>query len=88
MSLRITDINEGQGFAANVVTSLLVLGASKVGIPVSTTHVYCGALFGIGAASGGGRWGAIAKIFGAWVITLPAAAGMTAVIYWIATNVS
>lgn len=88
MSLQITDLNEGQGFAANVVTSLLVLGASRIGIPVSTTHVSCGALFGIGAASGSGHWSTVATILGAWVITLPAAAGLTAVIFWIATNVS
>ena len=88
MSLEITDMNAGQGFIANVVTSLLVLGASRVGIPVSTTHVSCGALFGIGAVSRGGHWGTVATIFGAWVITLPAATGITAVIYWIATNVS
>ena len=88
MSLKITDMNEGQGFAANVVTSLLVLCASKVGVPVSTTHVSCGALFGIGAASGGGHWSTIATILAAWVITLPAAAAITAIVYWLATNVS
>jgi PiT family inorganic phosphate transporter len=87
MSLKITDMNEGQGFAANVVTSLLVLGATKIGVPVSTTHISCGALFGIGVASGNGHLRTIATIFGAWIITLPAAAIITAIIC-IVTNVS
>ncbi|MDA0337076.1 MAG: inorganic phosphate transporter [bacterium] len=85
MALEITDMNEGQGFAANLITSVLVLCASKVGVPVSTTHVSCGSLFGIGAAGGGGHWSTIAGILGAWVVTLPVAAAITALIYWVAT---
>lgn len=85
MSWDITGMNEGQGFAANLVTSLLVLGASNVGVPVSTTHVSCGALFGIGAASGEGRWHTIATIIGAWVVTLPVAAASAAVLYLLLT---
>lgn len=87
MALEITDMNEGQGFAANLVTSVLVLCASKVGMPVSTTHVSCGALFGIGAAGGGGHWATIASILGAWVVTLPVAASITAAIYWVAVHI-
>ena len=48
MSKKITPLTHGQGFTANLVTSLLVVFASRVGVPVSTTHVSCGALFGIG----------------------------------------
>jgi PiT family inorganic phosphate transporter len=73
MSTRITTMNAGQGFTANFVTALLVLGASRLGLPVSTTHVSCGALFGLGAATGQARWDVIAQISLAWVTTLPVA---------------
>ena len=71
MSKGITAFEADQGFLANLVTSALVIFASKWGLPVSTTHVSCGALFGIGAASGQARWGAIRTILLAWVLTLP-----------------
>ncbi len=73
MSTRITTMNAGQGFTANFVTALLVLGASRLGLPVSTTHVSCGALFGLGAATRQARWDVIAQISLAWVTTLPVA---------------
>ena len=74
LSYKITEMNSGQGFVANLVTSVLVTGASWFGVPVSTTHVSCGALFGIGAANGKGHWGTVATIVGAWLVTLPMAA--------------
>ncbi len=81
MSKEITSLNEGQGLAANLVTSFLVLGASKFGVPVSTTHVSCGALFGIGASTRGGHVRTIITILGAWIITLPMGAASAAIIY-------
>ncbi len=74
MSHRITAMNPGQGFMANLITGLLVVGASKFGLPVSTTHVSCGALFGIGASTRQARWKMIGEILLAWIITLPVAA--------------
>src|SRR5690606_33040843 len=71
MSEKITTMNHGQGFTANAVTSVLVIGASRFGMPVSTTHVSCGALFGIGTVTGGADRGMIGKVLGAWVLTLP-----------------
>jgi len=79
MSHEITAMNDGQGFAGNLVTAVLVLVASRFGLPVSTTHVSVGSLFGIGAATGAGRKRAIAGILAAWLITLPVAAGLAAV---------
>lgn len=73
MSYEITEMNDGQGFSANFVTSLIVIGASQLGMPVSTTHVSCGALFGIGTITKQAHWGSILKIVMAWVITLPVA---------------
>ena len=58
----------------SVVTALLVIVASRFGMPVSTTHVSCGSLFGIGTATRQAHWGTIGKIALAWLITLPLAA--------------
>ena len=81
MSHRIAGMNHGQGFTANLVSAVLVLFASRLGLPVSTTHVTCGALFGIGTVNRTARWPMIAGISLAWTVTLPlsallAAAGM------------
>ncbi len=81
MSLRITAMNPGQGFTANMVTSGLVLAASVFGLPVSTTHVSVGALFGLGAATGTARRRTIISIVLAWVTTLPLAALLAAGVY-------
>jgi PiT family inorganic phosphate transporter len=56
MSHGITGMNDGQAFTANLATAVLVLVASRFGLPVSTTHVSVGALFGIGALRGSARW--------------------------------
>lgn len=85
MSYRITDMNHGQGFTANLVTSAIVLGASKMGIPVSTTHVSCGALFGMGLTTHQAHWSSVKKIILSWFITLPVAALCSGLI-WIVLN--
>jgi PiT family inorganic phosphate transporter len=82
MSHRITSMNHGQGFSANLVTAFLVIFASRFGWPVSTTHVSCGALFGIGLVNGKARWKTIGGICSAWVLTLPVAALISGTCYW------
>ncbi len=79
---RITPMHDGEGFAANLATSLLVAGASGFGLPVSTTHVSTGGIFGIGASGGTLRGRATAEILGAWLATLPLAAGLGALLAW------
>lgn len=74
MSKEITPLNEGQALTANLVASFLVIGASKLGLPVSTTHVTVGAISGIGAIKGTARYGVIRNILLSWVLTLPVAA--------------
>ncbi len=83
MSQRITTMNHGQGFTANVVTGLIVIGASRFGLPVSTTHVSCGSLFGIGAVTGQAHKQTITKILLAWFVTLPIAAVLSGISFWI-----
>jgi PiT family inorganic phosphate transporter len=82
MSQKITQMNHGQGFTANLMTSAIVIGASRLGMPVSTTHVSCGALFGLGAVTGQARWVTIGKILAAWVTTLPLGAALGAAAMW------
>ncbi len=83
MSQRITAMNHGQGFTANLVTSVLVSMASRFALPVSTTHVSCGALFGIGLVNRNANVGVIRNILLSWLITLPVAAGVAASLYWL-----
>lgn len=81
MSNGITDLSCGQGLTANVTTAFLVLFASNLGVPVSTTHVSCGSIFGIGIANRAGKWQTITKILLTWVTTLPLAAAISYLLY-------
>ena len=74
MSHKITDMNPGQGFAANLSTALLVTTASLHGLPVSTTHVSVGALLGMGTVTGQAKWKSVIPLLASWVVTLPVAA--------------
>lgn len=85
MSHKITDMNPGQGFAANLSTALLVTTASFHGVPVSTTHVSVGSLLGMGVVSGQAKWKPVLKILASWAITLPCAAILAALVYRLAT---
>ncbi len=80
MSHKITSISHEQGLSANLVSALLVIFASKLGMPVSTTHVSVGALFGIGLVSGKANPSVITSIALSWLLTLPCAAVCSAVI--------
>jgi len=87
MSKKITPMNHGQGFTANLITGLLVTTASIHGMPVSTTHVSVGSIFGIGGATGKANYKAIRRIVLSWVLTLPVAAFISALIYWMMSTV-
>jgi PiT family inorganic phosphate transporter len=79
LSHGITRMNHGQGFSANVVTAVLVLLASRLGLPVSTTHISCGALFGLGAVNRQAQWKTIGTLLLAWGVTLPIAVVLSAI---------
>lgn len=83
MSKRITPLNHGQGFTANLVTGILVIFASRLGMPVSTTHVSVGSLFGLGMVTGEGDKNVIGQILASWVLTLPIAAITSGAAYWL-----
>ncbi|MCU0753633.1 MAG: inorganic phosphate transporter [Xanthomonadales bacterium] len=80
MAWRITPLNPSDGLAANLSTSALVFAASPLGLPVSTTQVACGALFGIATGNRRGDGRMIALIALAWLLTLPCAALASAAI--------
>ena len=80
---KIASMNSGQGFTANLVTSMLVTGSALFGWGVSTTHCSVGALFGIGVANATARWSMIRQIVLAWIITLPVAAAIAFVLYFV-----
>ena len=80
MSKKITGMNPGQGFAANVATALLVSTANWHALPVSTTHVSVGALVGIGLSTRQAHWKAVGAIALSWIITLPCAAVLAALV--------
>jgi PiT family inorganic phosphate transporter len=59
--------------------------ATFLGIPVSTTHTITGAIVGVGAAqrSSAVRWAVAGNIVVAWVLTIPASAGIAAIAWWL-----
>jgi len=87
MSKKITPMNSGQGFTANLVTGLLVTTASIHGMPVSTTHVSVGSIFGIGTATKKADFKVVKKILLSWFLTLPIAAFIAGLVYFILIRV-
>jgi PiT family inorganic phosphate transporter len=79
---RITPID---GFASQLSSAIVILGASLIGGPVSTTQVVSTSIMGVGAAErlNKVRWGVAGEIATAWVLTIPATALLAAGIYWI-----
>jgi inorganic phosphate transporter, PiT family len=84
MSRKIASMSDGQAFTANLVTGLLVIAASRFGLPVSTTHVSVGAISGLGIVNGSVNRGVLRSIVLSWVLTLPIAAAIAAVAWHIA----
>lgn len=82
---KVTDMNPGEGFAASLVTAGLVTTASLHSLPVSTTHVSVGSLFGMGAAAGRVHWRKVGEILLAWVSTVPCGALLAALTYALLT---
>ena len=82
---QITELTPSRGFAAELATATTVVGASAIGLPVSTTHTLVGAVLGIGLARGIGalNLGVIGKIFMSWLITLPVGALLAIVFFYI-----
>jgi inorganic phosphate transporter, PiT family len=83
MGHRIIKMDPAQGFVAQGAGATVILAASQVGFPLSTTHVISGAIMGTGAAKrvSAVRWGVAGNIVIAWVLTLPASAAVGGLTY-------
>lgn len=90
MGSKITKLNPMQGFCAETGGAITLFAATWLGIPVSTTHTITGAIIGVGAARrvSAVRWGLAGNIVVAWVITIPAAALISALCYFAADLVA
>lgn len=87
MGNRITKLRPVDGFCAETGGAVTLFFASYMGIPVSTTHTITGAIVGVGALKrlSAVKWGVAGKIIWAWIITIPAAAGIAMITYYITT---
>jgi PiT family inorganic phosphate transporter len=87
MGSRITKLSQHQGFSASLAGSIVLFGASALGIPVSTTHTITGSIIGAGTArrASAVRWGVARSVVMAWVITIPASAAVGALFYGLTT---
>jgi PiT family inorganic phosphate transporter len=85
MGQKITKLRPVGGFAAETAGSITLFLASGLGIPVSTTHTITGAIVGVGSAQRARavRWGVAGNIVVAWIVTMPAAALIAALAYFV-----
>ena len=85
MGARITHLQPVGGFCAETAAATALFGASQLGIPVSTTHTITGAIVGVGSVRrlSAVRWGVAGRMIWAWVLTIPAAALVAAISYWL-----
>jgi inorganic phosphate transporter, PiT family len=83
MGHRVVELEPVHGFAAETTAATVLIATAHFGMPVSTTHVISSAIMGVGSARGpkGVRWGVARRILLAWVITLPAAGSVAAVVW-------
>jgi len=81
---RITELTPSRGFAAQLAAATTIVVASRLGIPVSTTHTLVGAVLGVGLARGISALDmrVVGKIIASWVATLPIAAGLSMFFYF------
>ncbi len=85
LGYRITSLTNTRGFSVDFGAATTVLIASKLGLPISTSHTVVGAVIGVGLARGldAVDLGVVKKIIVTWLVTVPAAAGLSAIIFLI-----
>ena len=88
MGNKLSKLRPVDGFCAEGAASLVLFGASAIGVPISTTHTITGAIVGVGSLKGARavKWGVAGNIVWAWIITIPAAAAISAGSYWLAVK--
>ncbi len=90
MGSKITKLKPMGGFAAELAGALTLFGSAELGIPVSTTHTITGAIVGVGSMRrlSAVRWGVAGRIVWAWILTIPAAAIVAAIIYYVVSTIA
>jgi inorganic phosphate transporter, PiT family len=85
---RVTKLRPFGGFCAETAGAISLFFATHLGIPVSTTHTITGAIVGVGTTRrlSAVRWGVAGQIVWAWVLTIPAAAAVAALTYFITSR--
>ena len=85
MGSKITKLKPVGGFCAETAGALTLWGTALAGIPVSTTHTITGAIVGVGTTRriSAVRWGVARRIVWAWILTIPAAAGVSMLTFWV-----
>lgn len=85
MGNKITRLRPVHGFAAETAGTATILFATLIGIPVSTTHIICTAIMGVGATRrlSAVRWGVARSIVAAWIFTIPLSAAIGAVAFFL-----
>jgi len=85
MGHKIFKLEAVHGFAAETAAAAVISGASLIGAPISTTHTISTSILGVGSSKrlSAVRWGIAGNMVIAWVLTIPAAAGMAAACFWI-----
>jgi PiT family inorganic phosphate transporter len=84
LGFEVTKLNHEQGFSANLVSTLLVIGASRLGMPVSTTHVSSSSIMGVGLVNNEGlNMKTVKSMLFAWLVTVPVAACFAIIVYLI-----
>jgi PiT family inorganic phosphate transporter len=88
MGSKITKLQPVGGFAAETAGAISLFTATHLGIPVSTTHTITGAIIGVGSIRrlSAVRWGVAGRIVWAWLLTIPAAAAISALTYWLVAH--
>lgn len=86
----IIQLQPSGGFCAELATAATVLLASRLGLPVSTSHALVGAVVGVGLVNSwkSVRWQTLGSIGSAWLVTIPIAAGLAAAIFSIARSIN
>jgi len=86
MGNKLSKLRPVDGFCAEFGASIVLFGASALGVPISTTHTITGSIVGVGTLKGARavKWGVAGNIVWAWIITIPAAALISAACYHLA----
>ncbi|WP_042167159.1 inorganic phosphate transporter [Paenibacillus gorillae] len=89
MGTKIFKIEPINGFAADIGSAAVILTATLIHLPVSTTHVITSSILGVGSAKrfSSVRWSVAGRIFVAWIITIPITVFMAYAVYWVIDNV-